>query len=279
METIQISITDLQIEQKEVLIAQLIEAGFEGFEEDDHLLKAYINADLFDAGSFDTFIKEKGINFTQTVIKETNWNEAWERGFQPIMVQSEASLPPFVYIRAPFHVQLPHATHDIIITPKMSFGTGHHATTYMMMEQMSHLNFTDKSIIDFGTGTGLLAILSEKMGAKQILAIDCDDWSILNAHENIAINHCEKINIVKEEVCVQKGFKADILLANINLNIIKNNLEAIINCCEEKTTILFSGMLVENENEITSLLHSYEILTDQVFYKDNWLLIVAKKGE
>jgi ribosomal protein L11 methyltransferase len=132
----------------------------------------------------------------------------------------------FVAVRADFHEPIKDVKYEIIITPKMSFGTGHHATTYMMMEQMRDANFTDKIVFDFGTGTGVLAILAEKMGAKKIMAIDSDEWSIENANENIKRNNCTAIELQLTNTADVKS-EFDIILANINKNIILENLELL----------------------------------------------------
>ena len=129
------------------------------------------------------------IGFSETTIEETNWNQVWESSFEPVVVDD------FVAVRADFHEPIKGIKHEIVITPKMSFGTGHHATTYMMLEQMGKLDFKDKRVLDFGTGTGVLAILAEKMGAKKIIAIDNDEWSIENANENIKRNNCVAVEL------------------------------------------------------------------------------------
>ncbi len=124
------------------------------------------------------------LSFSKTIIEETNWNQVWESNFDPVIVDD------FVAVRAHFHEPIKNVQHEIVITPKMSFGTGHHATTYMMMQQMRELDFAGKNVFDFGTGTGVLAILAEKLGAQKVIAIDNDDWSIENADENVKRNNC-----------------------------------------------------------------------------------------
>jgi ribosomal protein L11 methyltransferase len=157
----------------------------------------------------------------------------------------------------------------------MSFGTGHHATTYLMAEQMSQLDLEDKRVIDFGTGTGVLAILAEKLGAANIIAIDNDDWSINNARENITANDCRRISLVKAETIVTDK-KAAVILANINLNIIVDNLSEIKNAADTGATILFSGIMAHDESIILAALKEVNIKVQEIFNKNGWLAILAK---
>ena len=166
-------------EQSEILIAQLSEIGFEGFEENENKLKHLFLKRILMKVFLQIYCSSLQLAFIKTIIEETNWNEVWESNFDPVIVDD------FVAIRADFHEPIKDVQFEIIITPKMSFGTGHHATTYMMMQQMREIDFTGKTVFDFGTGTGVLAILAEKLGAENVLAIDNDEWSIENAAENI----------------------------------------------------------------------------------------------
>ena len=181
---------------------------------------------------------------------------------------------PFAYIRANFHEPNSSFLHDISITPKMSFGTGHHATTYLMVAHMSGINFTHKSVIDFGTGTGVLAIVAERLGANKIVAIDNDDWSINNAKENLEINLCTKTELIKADT-ISAGYKADIVLANINLNVIIANIKEIKNAAEKNAFFLFSGIMVMDEQQIIEVLQKGKLVIDNVFTKDGWISIVA----
>src|SRR3954471_8025302 len=187
---IEVVFEDIDTKQADILIALLDNLGFEGFEEGERQLRAYISINDFDEQDFVKIIKPYGLNYNVQIIKSQNWNAVWEGNFEPVVVHD------FVGIRAHFHPSLAdRVNYEIIITPKMSFGTGHHATTYMMVEQMQHLDFHQKQILDFGTGTGVLAILSEKLGAAHVLAIDIDEWSIENAKENIERNNCSTITL------------------------------------------------------------------------------------
>lgn len=256
-----------------MLIALLDNLGFEGFEENDGELNAFINEDIFDQSALNEIIAPLGLNYSIKHIAEQNWNANWESGFEPIIVFHPEKKNPFAHIRADFHAKNENVEFDLLITPKMSFGTGHHATTYQMIEQMSKIDFKGKTVIDFGTGTGVLAILAEKMGASTIEAIDNDDWSINNANENITANSCKKIKMTKAAYCCSSIGKADIILANINLNIIKDNLDNIISIAKPGTQILFSGILNTDETSICLAINSKRLNIISVDQKNNWLII------
>jgi ribosomal protein L11 methyltransferase len=159
-------------EWQEVLIALLTEIGYEGFEQEEALLKAFINKDAFDRAALEALLGEYGVEYEEQEIGERNWNAEWEANFQPVVVDG------FCAVRAHFHPPMPEVEHELVITPKMSFGTGHHATTYMMLQAMRGIDLRGKRVLDFGTGTGVLAILAERLGAAEVVAIDNDDWSI-----------------------------------------------------------------------------------------------------
>jgi ribosomal protein L11 methyltransferase len=267
---------NLESEKSELLIALLNEIQFEGFLEEEGNLKAYIKEENFDNEAFQNLIVEHNLDYTKDIVQETNWNAEWESSFEPIDVFHPLTGELFAHVRASFHQPKPKAKHDLIITPKMSFGTGHHATTFQMMEQMIGLDFTGKNIIDFGTGTGLLSILAEKMGAADIKAIDNDIWSINNTRENITANNCHHITVIQAEHCLSFDTKADILLANINLNVILSNLSNICKACHSESIVLFSGILTEDESTIINALKVYNYDMLEIHSKNNWLVIVTK---
>ena len=212
----------------------------------------------------DEIINPLKLTYTSSVIEQQNWNAQWESSFEPIVIND------FVAIRAGFHKPNKNVKHEIIITPKMSFGTGHHATTYMMIEQMQSLNFSNKTVVDFGTGTGILAILAEKMGAISIDAIDYDEWSIENARENVAANNCDKINLIKAET-ISTGTVYDLILANINLNVILLNLPVIKDISKKGSQILLSGFIASDEMKMTDTLTENNMTAIQTVKKGEWI--------
>lgn len=262
----QVSIAVDDAEKRELLVALLADSGYEGFEETGEGLHAFIPADRYDARLLEDLLAAQGLSFSVASIAPQNWNAIWESGFEPVAV------PGFVAIRAGFHPPYAGVQHEIIITPKMSFGTGHHATTYMVVEAMGQLDFVGKKVLDFGTGTGVLAILAEKLGAGEVLAIDNDEWSIDNATENVQANGCSHIQIQWAEK-VPTGTQFDIVLANINLNVIKDNLSAIAALCQPGAQVLLSGFLPEDAAILRPLLTGLgfrDIVTKQ---KNNWLCL------
>ena len=274
MDYIQILFTDIDETKTEIIIALLIDIGFEGFQEENNLLKALIPIHQFDEILFNSIIEKDLLKYSKSIIKEQNWNEKWETDFEPVLVNHPTTSKPFVFIRASFHNENNSFEYNIEVTPKMSFGTGHHATTYLMVANMSGIDFKNKTVIDFGTGTGVLAILSEKMGAKSVLAIDNDEWSINNAKENIEVNNCKNITILQAET-IPKGNKADVILANINLNIIKENIVEIKDAALNETIFLFSGIMLHDEHKILEELTNAGMNINNVFRKENWLSVLA----
>ena len=276
MQYTEVIFNDLSEDKKDLLIALLSEKEFYGFEEDGQILKAYIptaefNEDIF---LFETLKETDDINCSISTIEEINWNAKWEADFEPVLVDHPASGEPFALIRAGFHQPDSAYAYDIIVTPKMSFGTGHHPTTYLMVSQMAKIGFSGKKVIDFGTGTGVLSILAEKMGAEKVTAIDCDEWSINNAKENFGVNLCTRTEIIKGET-IPADLYADIILANINLNILLANMEAIQSAATPGAIILFSGVMQHDEETILNTIRASGMIISAIIKRENWLAIVA----
>ncbi len=261
-----IAFDDLASGQQEILIAQLAEVAYDGFEQKDKILKAFIPAKDFDENVLNEIAKSHGFPFTKSVIKETNWNAAWESSFQPVVVDD------FVAIRADFHEPVKGVEQEIIITPKMSFGTGHHATTYLMIQQMRQIDFTGKTVFDFGTGTGVLSILAEKLGAAAVTAVDNDDWSIENTVENLQRNSCSKVNVIKADSIIP-GQQYDIILANINKNVIQGNFSSLAGQLSPNGTILLSGLLKEDENDILMTASNFPLVFIVKQTRNNWIAL------
>ncbi len=252
-----------------IISAFLMESGFEGVEEKEDCTAASIPAALFNEGEVSSLFAQFNVAYQMETVAQQNWNARWEQSFEPVLVDN------FAVVRAGFHQPVPGIKYDLIVTPKMSFGTGHHATTFMMLQAMQDLHFTGRTVIDFGTGTGVLAILAEKMGAADILAIDHDEWSINNTRENIQANNCVKIQLVLAGEMTAKK-KADIILANINLNVIKENLGNIYAACIPGATVLISGFLADDEGKIVGLLKNTPFHIVKNIYKNNWMAMLIK---
>jgi ribosomal protein L11 methyltransferase len=257
-------------EQGEMLIARLNEGiEAEGFEEGEGFVKVYIPETKYNEAVFYQLM-QPDTRYSISVVKNENWNAIWENSFEPVIVEN------FVAVRANFHKSIKNVAYEIIITPKMSFGTGHHATTGLMLESLQQNNCAGKKVADFGTGTGILAILAEKMNAEKVLAIDYDDWSIENASENIKRNRCRKIQLIKEDH-FPGGEKWDIILANINLHVILANMQSFHQNLNNNGLLIISGILQEDRTEVESLAFSQSFLTHNVQQKNNWLCMAFKK--
>jgi ribosomal protein L11 methyltransferase len=204
------------------------------------------------------------MSFIKTVIKATNWNQLWESNFQPVVVDD------FAGIRASFHEPIKGVRYEIVITPKMSFGTGHHATTCLMIRQMCEIIFSGKTVMDFGTGTGILSILAEKMGAASIIAIDNDEWSITNATENLEKNICSKIKVEKADSAAgEKSY--DIILANINKNVIIDNLSTLVKQLEPGGILVLSGLLASDEAAILYETGKLLLIPGKKMLENGWI--------
>ncbi|TDH21602.1 50S ribosomal protein L11 methyltransferase [Segetibacter sp. 3557_3] len=269
MNFIQITVPGVSAEVNDILVARLSDLGFDGFEERDGELICSVGEANYDYEATSALLTQYQVEYSSATIEDQNWNAVWESNFEPVLVED------FCGIRAHFHDPFPNVDFDIVITPKMSFGTGHHATTFMMIAQMRQLNFIDKQVADFGTGTGILAILAEKMGAGPIYAIDEDDWSIENARENFARNDCNKISLVKSDAFrTEETF--DIILANINRNVILDNLTPLTRALKKDGSLLLSGLLQQDEADIKQACEQRDLVVEKVLYRNNWISLLLK---
>jgi len=268
---VQITIDTKDDEESDILVARLSQSGFEGFEEEPNKLHAFIPESLFDVFKVEKIIAEiKGmadpyhIFFKTEIIEPRNWNAEWEKDFEPVIVEN------FCAIRAEFHQPFPDLPYDLIITPKMSFGTGHHPTTYMMVAAMKDLDLRNQSVMDFGTGTGVLAILACKMGATSVLAIDSDERSIENAIENTALNGCGGILIEQRDSLSGTG-KFDFILANINLQVILENTDILRQHLNQSGVFIGSGVLESDEEKIMIKASNAGFTMERLMIKDSWM--------
>lgn len=269
----QITIENLTESDQEIWIARLTEFGHIGFEQTSSSLIFYLDPDSSDATELLALLRSAPIEFQVQDIPEQNWNSIWETDFQPVKVMSKDGQKVSVHIKADFHDSDPDADLEICITPKMSFGTGHHATTYLMIESMSSIDFNSKSVFDFGTGTGILSIYAEKSGADTITAIDCDSWSIQNATDNFEKNNISKVKLIMADQCPDDGNQYDIILANINLNVISSNLQIIRNMMGVESVLLLSGFLSGDLKEMTTSLHNFNMIVEDKKEQNGWLLL------
>jgi ribosomal protein L11 methyltransferase len=253
-----------------VIIALLSDVGFEGFEEKDDILKAYTSKEDFNELFLDDLAKQYSFSYHINVLSPQNWNAVWEQNFEPVIIDD------FVTIRAHFHQPITTIQYEVVITPKMSFGTGHHATTTMMIQQMRNLDFFNKTVLDFGTGTGILAILAEKLGAASMVAVDNDAWSIENSRENVEQNHCHLIEVLqREDANLNKRF--DIIVANINRNVILDNLAYLSSQLQKGGYLLLSGLLEEDEKVILAKTNDFQLVHVNTLHRLQWISLLFSR--
>lgn len=227
----------------EILIAELGEAGFESFVENEDGVDAYIQKDEWREDILDDIhilnSEEFKIEFTSSEIEQINWNEEWEKNFTPIEVDGRC------FVRAPFH-DAGEYEYEIVIEPKMSFGTGHHETTFMMLQYILENDFRNKSVLDMGCGTAVLAILAEMRGAATLDAIDIDEWCYENSIENIDRNNCRNISVFQGDASLLKDRKYEIIIANINRNILLQDMHSYKESLKPGGELYLSGFYIED---------------------------------
>lgn len=252
----------------DILIAELGEAGFESFVEEENEVLAYIQkTDWSENMLNDIQILSNSnfqIDYSYKEIAQENWNATWEQNFQPIIVDDVCM------IRAPFHEPIGVA-YDIVIEPKMSFGTGHHETTHMMLQHILQLDVKDKTVLDMGSGTGVLAILTAMRGATKIDAIDIDNWCYLNAKENVARNNMDFISVYEGDSALLKDIKYDLIIANINRNILLSDLPVYVNSLNIGGTLLLSGFYTEDLDMITQKCVDLKLKFEKNLERNNWV--------
>ena len=271
MNTICISI-ECDVVQQEILIAKFSDL-FDGFEQSENKLDAFVNELNWETSKSkaEKLLAEINLKFATRLIPDQNWNETWEKNFEPLLIDHK------IYVRATFHPHQRDAEIEIIINPKMSFGTGHHATTAMMMQLMLDINFMDKSVLDFGSGTGILSILASKQNAAQIISIDHEEWAYKNMIENFEINHCSQCIPMQGSAELFEGNKFEIVLANINLNILLQFMSEISNAVSTSGTLLLSGIMPSDENQILKAASENQLLCKQKLIQENWMAMQFEK--
>lgn len=254
----------------EILIAELGSIGFESFVENEKGVVAYIqekdwNQNILD----DIFVlnsEEFSISYQKETIRQTNWNREWEKNFNPIAVDG------LVSIRAPFH-ENPKLKYDIVIEPKMSFGTGHHETTHMMIQHLLELDLKNKKVLDMGCGTGILAIFAEMKGAYEIDAIDIDNWCYQNSIENCERNNCKNIKVFEGDARLLVNKKYDLIIANINRNILLNDIKTYVKNLNEEGVLLLSGFYKEDISVIEDETSKYGLYLTKSLERNNWVAL------
>lgn len=262
----------------DILIAEISQAGFDSFLENENGFEAYAEVDRFDQSRVDE-IKNKynqvtPLSFSWDRIEKKNWNEEWEKSYEPIIVDDRC------VIRAEFHQIEKEYPYTITITPKMSFGTGHHQTTYLMIKAQMDMDHKNKMVMDAGCGTAILSIMASKLGAKKVEAFDIDEWSVINGKENIAVNNCEHITIRQgmiSELTFEDNY--DVILANINKNILLHELPQYVSYLNPNGFVLLSGFYEKDIPDLMERAHQYQLKHISSNVRENWasLLLQLKK--
>ena len=258
----------------EILVAELGVVGFESFVETSEGLSAYIQKkDHYSSILENLQILENdefSISYRIEEIEQVNWNAQWEANFKPITVDGRC------FIRAPFHDSAGHEF-DIVIEPKMSFGTGHHETTHMMIQFMLETDLKNKSVLDMGCGTAVLAILAEKKGSSSVEAIDIDEWCYQNSLENIRRNSCQNIRVLKGDASLLKAQAFDVIIANINRNILLNDIPVYATCLNANGFLFLSGFYKEDIPKIQAVCKHCNLSFEAQIFRNDWVALKFKK--
>ena len=258
----------------DILTAELSDLGFDGFMTEKNIFFAYCSEfiDAKNAVESTSLMRAEQLVYKVSYkkIPYQNWNANWEADFDPVYVQDYAT------IRAPFHESIEIKGFDVIIQPKMSFGTGHHQTTWLMTKAMCEEALVDK-VLDMGTGTGVLAIIAEKLGSREIEAVDIEEWSAENTIENANRNNCKRIKARHGDIDVVQGTNFEWILANINKNVLKVHMPKYSELLVEGGKLFLSGFFISDIDEIKSICQDHGFKFNRSITKDDWACLVLNK--
>ncbi|MDZ4759222.1 MAG: 50S ribosomal protein L11 methyltransferase [Bacteroidota bacterium] len=259
---------------KDMLISELAEDGFEGFVEHDDGFSAFIPENIFLRRRFEDLIHAYEIPLSRIIenkIEQRNWNAEWEASYEPICIHKD------IYIRTPFHPAMPDFKHQLTIQPKMSFGTGHHETTRLMLQLMLAEDFKNKYIFDYGCGTGVLSVMASVLGATEIFAVDIDDWAAENLYENAQLNDIKNIVFEQGDIDKAKGKIFNLVLANINKNILTATMAEMASTIEVGGLLLMSGFYENDVDDLLSVALPYGLTLNQKINENDWTAMVLVK--
>lgn len=260
---------------RDILVAQLSELGYEGFLETDSGLDAYVPQADFDADALESLFDMLGkhglsIDHTRSVQEDHNWNEEWEKNFDPVEVED------LCRIRAPFHASIGGFRQELIIMPKMSFGTGHHSTTWMMVKLMMEQG-VQSPLLDMGCGTSVLAILARKLGATGVTAIDIDEWAYTNSLENVEMNAAGPVEVLQGDATLLAGRHFSTILANINRNVLLADIEVYARCMSAGGTLFLSGFYLHDLPDIQTCAEAHGFSFTRSLEKQDWSAALFRK--
>jgi ribosomal protein L11 methyltransferase len=259
-----------------ILVAMLSSLGFESFIDNGAVLSGYVPLHLFNRKDLEATIQKilkGGIKYSQTeqTIKDKNWNEIWEHNYDMVIIDQTCQ------IRAPFHDRLENIPYSILIEPKMSFGTGHHATTSLMISSLLKLDVYNKKILDMGCGTGVLAILASKMGARSVVAIDIEEWAFKNTIENISLNSATNVKPIQGSRSTIKNLTFNIIMANINRNVLLDDMPYYANSLKDEGLLLLSGFFESDVLDIVDRAHQCNLTNIQTKHENKWACVLFSK--
>ena len=258
-------------ELNDVLIAELGEIGFESFAESEEGFLAYIREDLFDADLIGKLqiieLNPDCFSYTYQLVEDQNWNAVWESNYEAVVIANRCG------IRAPFHPENKDVEYDLVIEPKMSFGTAHHETTSNMIEFLLEEDLKNKTVLDMGCGTSVLAILAAKRGGINIYAIDNDEWAYENSLENTERNQVPEIKVLLGDAALLHDMSFDVIIANINRNILLNDIKHYVNVLNDNGVLLMSGFYEQDIPAIKEETEKYNLHFDRYKLKNNWVAI------
>lgn len=261
-------------ELHEILIAELGELQFDSFEELDETLHAYVKSSVYDHLALEKILNRYGLteSFTVEELPNINWNEEWEKNFNPVDIDGK------VHIRALFHAPDPMFEYEILINPKMAFGTGHHETTHLVITEQLQIDHRNKRILDVGTGTGILSIMAHKLGAVDITATDIDDWCIANCRENFELNHLENFQILQGTIDKLTLIgKFDIIFANINTNILLAEMPYYAGLLADHGVLILSGFYEDDISGLIQNAHNLNLSLITQKTRNHWALLTLRK--
>lgn len=261
--------TDIQ----DVLVAELYDIGFDSFEQEADTVIAYVNQKLYKKAEVEKVLNQLNlqVKFSEETLPITNWNAAWESNFNPITIDND------LIIRANFHPEQPHFKHQIVITPQMSFGTGHHDTTYLMLKQMLSVNFSNQSVLDVGCGTGILAIFSKLQGAYKVVGVDNDPWAYKNSVSNETENKVSGIHWIEGTIEDVPQQTFDFVIANINKNIILKQLSNYSSFLNPGGTLFLSGFYLDDVHDINQAAYNLNLQLIATHHQNNWAVLQYTK--
>jgi ribosomal protein L11 methyltransferase len=267
MQYLEIVITPITDDVAQIMVAYLSEIHYDSFVEEENTLKAYVLESNFNKQILEDNLAQFQLNYSITKMENINWNEEWEKNYDPVIVNDA------VAVRASFHQPIAGVTTNIVITPKMSFGTGHHSTTHLMLEQISLMQMNDKAVLDYGCGTGVLGIYAAMQGAASVIANDIEDWCVENTLENAAVNNVNHVQAFLGDLDALPQTSYDVILANINLNILKAQMHKLAAILKPGGHLFCSGILVSDQEELIATAKEVDVIYQNSSNRLNWLMI------